>query len=165
MADLDGADHALLNRLQEGLPLVPFPFAALAGDLGISEEEAISRVRRLKERGIIRRVGGIFDAFRLGFVSTLVAVEVEPERLEKVAGQVSLYPEVTHNYARDHRFNLWFTLTAPDEGRIAEVVEGVKRIKGVRHLLDFPALRRFKVEVRMKFGGDSGADSQTAEDR
>lgn len=155
--ELDSVEVELLHLLQEGLPLVSRPFQEIAGRLGISEEEVLERVERLKEEKVIRRLGGVWSSPRLGFVSLLAALRVRVDALEEVAHRVSDYPGVTHNYQRDHHFNLWFTLTAESREEMDRILQEVRLLEGVEKLLELPAVRQFKVEVKFKWEGDSGA--------
>ena len=144
---MDDLDRRLLRELQRHFPLVPEPFAELAGRLGVSEQAVISRVQTLKERGVIRKIGPVFDPQRLGAVSALVAVKVARDRIEEVAEAANAYREVTHNYEREGEVNLWFTIIAGDRARLEEVFSAVADTPGVEaaHLL--PAERRFKIRV------------------
>lgn len=145
---MDALDKQLLNRLQKGLPLVPRPFEALGQELGMGEGETLERVRQLKARGIIRRLGGVFDSRSLGFQSTLVALQVPGGRVEEAAAVINAYPEVTHHYLRDHeQYNLWFTLIAPNEARIQEILEGISRRISPAAIRNLPARRLFKIQV------------------
>lgn len=145
---MDAFDKQLLNRLQKGLLLVPRPFEALGQELGMGEAETLERVRRLKARGVIRRLGGIFDSRNLGFQSTLIALQVPEERVEEAAAVINAYPEVTHHYLRDHeRYNLWFTLIASSEARVQEILEEISRRVAPAAIRNLPAKRLFKIQV------------------
>lgn len=146
--DLSSLEKEILNMIQDGFPLTRRPFAELAIRLGRGEEEVMQVVKDLKERGIIRRIGASFDSQRLSLASTLVAMKVPPERIEEVAAVVNSYPEVTHDYQRDHEYSLWFTLIAPDQGRIEEIIEEIKRKTGVQEIYSLPTQRRFKIRVK-----------------
>jgi len=154
---LDATDRTLLDLLQQGFPLKSAPFAVLGRRLGVGEGEVLARVRRLKEAGVIRQIGPIFDSRRLGYRSTLVAFRVEPERLDRVAGQISEHPGVSHNYGRDHTYNLWFTLTLPGERDLEAEVERLAAENGVEDYLNLPAVRVFKIGVRFDLSGRSSA--------
>lgn len=151
IGDRDNLDKALLNRLQGELPLVPQPFRRIAEELGTSEEEVMRAVERLKAGGIIRRLGGVFSSRDMGFYSTLVAARVPPEKLEETAGVVGEYREVTHNYEREHAFNLWFTLTATSKERAGEIIEEIRRKTSVLEIHELPAVEFYKVDVRFAF--------------
>ncbi|MCL4426202.1 MAG: AsnC family transcriptional regulator [Firmicutes bacterium] len=146
---LDPVDRQLLTSLQKDLPLVPRPFFHLGQLLGLPEEEVLRRVSNLKEKGIIRRLGGIFNSRGLGFSSTLVALRVVPEELEKVAARVNHYPGVTHNYARPHPFNLWFTLIGRRQDEVKAILAEIRQFEGVLDILVLPAKRIFKIGVKL----------------
>ena len=119
---LSEMEKRILNAFQDGFPLVPDPYAAMARELGTEEAEIMEILDSLRERGILDRIGPLLRPHRAGW-STLAAMNVPSERLEQVADMVSTNPHVNHNYERDHEFNLWFVVTAPDK----EAVEGVLR--------------------------------------
>jgi DNA-binding Lrp family transcriptional regulator len=142
---LDFTDEALLLRLQAGFPLHPRPFRMLGDALGMSEHETIRRAERLKSEGYIRAIRASFDVERMGAASTLVAARVDPARIEAVAQDLNRHPEVTHNYERRHRYNLWFTIIADSRDRIAELVEHARGLPGVIEAVELPVLQRFKI--------------------
>lgn len=142
---LDTIDRRLLNDFQSGLPLSPRPFAEMARSLGIGESEVIERLRRLTEAGAVSRVGPVFRPKRVG-VSTLAAMSVPPGRLEAVAALVNTYPEVNHNYEREHRFNLWFVLTAPDQESLDRVRNEIAARAGLP-VLDLPMLAEYHIDL------------------
>lgn len=146
---LDQVDRRLLTLLQKDFPLVPRPFLHLGQLLDLGEEEVLARVSNLKAKKIIRRLGGVFNTRGLGFASTLVALQVRPEHLERVAERVNAYPGVTHNYARSHPFNLWFTLITRERQELEEIVAEIKTWEGVLDLLVLPARRIFKIGVKL----------------
>jgi siroheme decarboxylase len=153
--DLLEREKLLLTVLQDRFPLADRPFAAIGDELGCSEGEAVARTRALREAGIVRQIGAIFDTRRLGYTSALIACEVDPERLTAVAQEVSRHPGVSHNYARDHRFNLWFTLGLPPGSDLAQEAARLTAQPGVRRMLLLPMARAFKIDVRFDFGGPS----------
>jgi DNA-binding Lrp family transcriptional regulator len=108
----------LLYRMQNDFPLTERPFAALAEELGESEEVVLRTVRQLKEEGIIRQTSAIFDTKRLGYHSSLVAFRIPEARIDEAAEIVNAHPGVSHNYLRNHDFNLWFTLAVPPDSRL-----------------------------------------------
>ncbi len=141
----------LLNQIQSDFPLDAQPFKKLAVKLDISENAVIDLIERLKKRGVIRRIGAVFDSQKLGLKSTLCAMKAPVQRLNEIAELVNSYPEVTHNYAREHEFNLWFTLIAEDEKRMTEIIEEIEKKTGVEQILNMPALNIFKINVGFKF--------------
>ena len=142
---LDALDRRLLNDFQSGIPLSPRPFALIAERLAVSEQEVIERLRRLTAAGAVSRVGPVFRPKRVG-VSTLAAMSVPAERLAAVAALVNTYPEVNHNYEREHRFNLWFVLTAPDQASLARVLEEIGRRAGLP-VMDLPMLAEYHIDL------------------
>ena len=148
MADLSREDRLLLEQLQSRFPLCARPYAELARRLGLAEGQVMERIRALKEAGPLRQIGAIFDTRRLGYASTLVAMAVEPAQLDAVADVVSRHPGVSHNYARAHRFNLWFTLAVPPGGDLEREVAALAGQVGVLEAFSLPTRRAFKVDVR-----------------
>lgn len=144
---MDDIDRQLLNIIQADFPLEERPYRILGGRLGIGEDEALGRVRSLVESGVIRRLGPSFDSRKLGHVSTLVAAKVPPDRLEEVAGIVSSFPQVTHNYGREFEYNLWFTLICPREENLARALDEIKSRTGISEMHSLPAKRTFKIKV------------------
>ncbi len=144
---MDNIDRQLLDLMQAEFPLVRKPFAKLGIPLGIDEDEVIRRVKKLTGEGIIRQIGPIYSSKHIGYHSTLAALSVEPERLRQVADEVSQHHGVSHNYARDHEYNLWFTLTLPKE---KDLQVEIKRMAAILHISEFlflPSLHTFRLGV------------------
>lgn len=144
---LDETGKRLLNLLQEDLPLCQRPFAELGLLLGIEEEEVLERINAYLKAGLIRRVGGIFDSRKLGYTGTLCAVQVQPEKVGEVARIINSYPGVTHNYLREHTYNLWFTVLAQNRSEIEKIIEEIKAKTGIEEILELPAVRVFKIKA------------------
>jgi siroheme decarboxylase len=145
---MDDTDRRILNRIQSNFPVTPKPYESIGQDLDLSEAEVISRVRRLKEIGIIRRIGGNFSPEKLGFVSTLCAASVPEEMLDVFAATVNRYPGVTHNYMRENHFNVWFTFIAPTMDEIEANLAAIAAETGVSDILNLPATRVFKIRAK-----------------
>ena len=141
----------ILNQIQRNFPLTHRPFLALARRTGMKEKEILERVQRLKDLGIIRRIGASFSAGAVGFTSTLCAARVPEEKIVEFVAVVNSYPGVTHNYEREGEYNLWFTLIAPSRRKIREILREISRKTGVREILDLPATRTFKIAVDFNF--------------
>jgi DNA-binding Lrp family transcriptional regulator len=156
MTELDALDRALLEHVQARVPLVAHPFAALGGELDLSEDQVLARLQRLKEAGIIRQIGAIFDTRRLGYQSTLVAFHTEAADLETVAARISAHPGVSHNYARPHYYNLWFTLAVPPAGDVEAEIRHLARQTGVDDWLNLPALWVFKLRTHFRLDPKTG---------
>jgi len=144
---MDDVDRGLLNEIQTGFPITGRPFQELGVRLNCSEKEILARVRRLKSKGIIRRIGGNFDSKRLGFATTLCAAKVPEEKIREFIEVVNRYPEVTHNYLRDDRYNIWFTFVARSAELIDRYMEEIEEQTGVREILNLPAVKTFKILV------------------
>ena len=141
----DALDRRLLDEFQRGFPLSERPFAELAEKLQTDESVIIGRLRRLKEEGAVSRVGAVLAPHALGW-STLAALAVPAERLDDVADLVSDYPEVNHNYEREHRFNLWFVVTGEDQASVAAVLDDIEQRTGLRPL-DLPLLEPYHLDL------------------
>ena len=142
----DTADTRLLVALQKGLPIDARPFARMGGELGLSEEAVIARIRVLFETGVARRFGAVFDSRSLGYESTLCAAEVPERDLEAAVARIVPHPGITHCYEREGHPNLWFTLTALAT-ELKQELEHVSTALGFYGVLNLPALRKFKVEA------------------
>lgn len=147
---MDDIDRKLLNLSQKNFPISERPFKDIGKKLDITEDEVIQRLQILYSKGVIRRIGGVFESKALGYKSCLVAAKVQPENLDKVAVFINKFPGVTHNYLRSHEFNLWFTLTASSDEVLEKIIEQIKNLDCVQacHLL--PAERIFKTEVSFR---------------
>jgi len=144
---MDTIDRRILGMIQSGFPLSRRPYRDLGDLVGLSEEEVFGRVKNLKKSGIIRRIGGSFDSRRLGFTTTLCAAKVPDNRIGLFVQEVNKYPGVTHNYLRDHEYNIWFTLVASDQGEIERVIGEIIQSTGVGEVINLPAVRTFKVSA------------------
>jgi siroheme decarboxylase len=151
MAELDAVDKALLDYIQTDFPLVPRPYAELGQRLGIPEEEALARVVRMRKDKIIRRMGANFQSKKLGWVSTLCGAKVPPEKLDRFVELVNAEPGVTHNYEREHAYNVWFTVIGPSREYIQERLDSITSQTGVP-ILNLPATKLFKIKVNFKVG-------------
>ena len=144
---MDDIDKKILNILQKEFPLTEQPFQIVAEKCGISEEEALSRIQRMKDDGTIRRIGAVFDGTKLGRISTLCAARVPEKELEKFVNTVNAYKGVTHNYLRDNEYNVWFTVNAASPQDIESFLTGLKEKTGVTDILDMRSVRTFKINA------------------
>jgi len=145
---MDDTDRRILNRIQSDFPVTLRPYETIGHELGLPEAEVITRVRRLKDSGIIRRIGGNFSPEKLGFVSTLCAASVPEEKLAVFTATVNRYPGVTHNYMRENHFNVWFTFIAPSMDEIEANLATIVQETGVSDILNLPATRVFKIRAK-----------------
>lgn len=147
---MDEIDKKILNAIQKGLPIESRPFLALAKELHISEDEVISRIQNLKDKKYVRRLGGIFDSKKLGYCSTLCAFNVPEEMIEETSQVINSYSEVTHNYIRDHHYNMWFTIIASSRERLEEIIYDIKSETGIEDTIALTASKLFKVKAAFK---------------
>jgi len=138
-------ERTLLNDFQRGFPLDPRPFARIAEALGVDEDAIVTAYGGLRERGLITRIGPVIRPHRLGW-STLAAMRVPPERLGEVADLVTGYPEVNHNYEREHDFNLWFVVAAANREEVLGVLADIASRSGLR-VLDLPLEQPYRVDL------------------
>lgn len=143
-------DKRILNRIQRDIPFTERPWREIAGGLEVSEPLLLKRIDFLKKRGIIRRISATFDPRGIGYVSTLVAVKVAPSYIDAAARKINFYPEVTHNYKRDSKYNLWFTLVAKNRQKINQIIGRIKKDKRISGVLELPVVRLFKIDVNFK---------------
>lgn len=141
----------LLNEYQRAFPLVPRPFAAIADECGLREEEVLAALRAWHASGLVSRVGPVFAPRRLG-ASALAALAAPAERLDEIAARVSAVPEVNHNYQREHAYNLWFVVTAGSPARLAEVVSGIERDTGCTVIV-LPLEEEFHIDLGFDLAG------------
>jgi DNA-binding Lrp family transcriptional regulator len=141
----DTVEFRLLNEFQRDFPLCPAPFAELASRLGVAEKVVLGGLEKLRREGKISRVGAVFAPKRIG-ASTLAAMAVPPEQLDAVAAAVNRFPEVNHNYEREHRYNLWFVVTAGSEGRLQATLGAIEKAAGYP-LLPLPLLEEFHIDL------------------
>ena len=148
---MDDLDRIILNLVQDGLPLEKEPFGRVAGRVGLSEDEVIARIKRMKDEGVIRRIGAVFDPAMLGWASTLCAARVPQGKLAAFVKSVNAHPGVTHNYRRNHPYNVWFTLTEATEKALADAITQLVENTGVTDILNMNAKRTFKIDARFRF--------------
>ncbi|CUK17528.1 hypothetical protein RUE5091_04132 [Ruegeria denitrificans] len=145
---LDATDRAILNRMQDDLPLSTHPYAGIAAELGTSENDLLRRLSRLKEERIITRFGPFFDAAAMGGAFCLCAMAVPAEKFETVLTKVNAHPEVAHNYERTHRLNMWFVLATETPEGIGATADAIERETGIE-VLRFPKLQEFFIGFRV----------------
>ena len=145
----------LLYQMQHAFPLTQRPFRELADTLGSSEEAVMDAVRQLKEERIIRQTSAIFDTKRLGYKSSLVAFKVPEEKIEDAAKIINAHPGVSHNYLRNHDYNIWFTMAvAPDTALgLEKTIDILKENSGAEDAIILPTLKMFKIKVQMDTTG------------
>ncbi len=150
MSAIDEIDKKIINSIQSSFPIVSRPYKKIAEDLQLLEDEVICRIKDLKANGYIRRIGGNFGPDKLGFCSTLCAAVVPDEKLELFIETVNEYSGVTHNYLREHQYNIWFTFIAPSSEDIEKSLKEISKKTGVKNILNLPATDIFKISAQFK---------------
>src|SRR3954452_9139135 len=152
---LEDVERRLLNLLQGSFPLEPRPFAAVAREAGLNEDEVLARTRQLLDDRIIRQVTPIYDTRALGYGSMLVAARIDPEHPWRAAQIVNSHPGVSHNYLRNHDFNMWFTIAVEEDSKLGlqgtlDVLQELTRAESIRQL---PTLKLFKIRMDLELVG------------
>ena len=150
MTALTDFDKRLLNLVQGNLPVCSRPFARLGEMLETTEEDVLTRLEHLKRDGYLRRIGTFFNSEQLGYHGTLIALRVAEAQIPSVARAVNRYAGATHNYEREGRYNLWFTLLSPSRSAEEKILADVAALPGVEQLMSLKANRRYKINVQFK---------------
>ena len=146
---MDDLDREILNEIQWTFPLVQRPYDTLAEKFNQSPSVIKERILRLRESGILRQMSAIFDTRRLGYKSSLVAAKVESDKLDSVAELINKHPGVSHNYERDHEFNLWFTLAVPPDSDLKTELDKFSNVQGIIKMRMLPTIQLFKIGVKL----------------
>ena len=157
---LDDLDRKLLDIIQTNFPITSRPYEQLGQQLGLTEAETLARVRSMREKGIIRRIGANFQSKKLGWKSTLCAASVPEEKLDFFIREVNNHEGVTHNYLRRHRFNVWFTYIGPTWPQIIENLEDISSQTGIQ-VLNLPSKRTFKIRVDFRMEDSDDPEENT----
>jgi siroheme decarboxylase len=143
-------EKQILNRIQSGFPITTAPFTRLSEELELPESLILNRISKLKRQKLIRRFGAVFNSQTLGFKSLLCGVKLDPKLLDKVGKKIAEYQAVTHCYARNHIYNLGFTLTGRTEKDNKSVISEIKKMRGVQDILVLPAVKTVKIRTEFK---------------
>jgi len=146
---MDATDRTIVNALQGGFPVCERPYAEVADRLGLDEAQLIERLGRLLDEGTLSRFGPMYDAQRLGGGLTLAAMAVPEERFDAVVETVNAFPEVAHNYAREHALNMWFVLATERPERIGEVIAEIEAATGLA-VHDMPKIDEYFIGLRLE---------------
>ena len=165
LSSIDESDKELLNEIQWTFPLVTRPFDAIAKKFNTTPEIIKKNLNNLKEIGVLRQLSAIFDTRKLGYTSSLVAMEIEHDKLDYVASQINRHPGVSHNYERDHQFNLWFTLAVPPGANLDKELEKFNVLKGIKKVRMLPTLQLFKIGVKLDMIDDKKHDIAPSEEK
>ncbi|RLT41065.1 MAG: Lrp/AsnC family transcriptional regulator [Chloroflexi bacterium] len=157
---LDERTRALLDVMQEAFPLDPRPYAAMGASLGMGEAEVLDRLREARAAGVVRQICGIYDTKALGYSSALVAMQVPVEHLAHAARVVNAHPGVSHNYRRNHAFNLWFTVAMPPGHDLSAVIQRLHDLAGADSTREMPTLHLFKIGVTLDMTATRAVDAR-----
>ncbi|HEY3673772.1 MAG TPA: AsnC family transcriptional regulator, partial [Acidimicrobiia bacterium] len=157
---LEALDRELLNAVQWDFPLEPRPFAVLGERLGISESEVRERVAKVKQLGVLRQLSAIFDTRALGYGSALVAAQIDPDRVDEAAAVISAHPGVSHNYKRNHAYNLWYTIAVPPGESLEDHIDVLHRESGALVTRKLPTLKLYKIGVKLDMTGNTAANAK-----
>ncbi|WNY27938.1 hypothetical protein MmiEs2_01170 [Methanimicrococcus stummii] len=144
--ELDDIDRKLINLIQLNFPISAHPFEEIANEIGTTEDIVISKLSRLKNEGIIRRIGPIINTRGIGGTNTLAAVKVPAGQVDAAAAVINRYDEVSHNYLRNEEYNVWFTVSAPTQDRLNQILSEIQTELNCP-LLDLPTIQQFKIQV------------------
>ncbi len=152
--------RALLDLLQGEFPLVPRPYAVLGERIGVSEAEALEHLAEARAAGVVRQICAIYDTKALGYSSALVAMKIAPERLKRAIAVVNAHPGVSHNYRRNHEFNVWFTVAMPPGHDLDAVINRLHELAGAESTRPMPTLQLFKIAVTLDMSGTRALDAR-----
>jgi DNA-binding Lrp family transcriptional regulator len=161
---MDETDKKLLNDIQWVFPLVDRPYAEIAAKHGLSEDEVMRRISVLKSLGLIRQINAIFDTRRLGYKSALIAFAVKPDKLDAVADKINEHPGVSHNYERNHEYNMWFTLAVPPGEEMKDELDRMAALDGVVKYRLLPTLKMYKIGVKLDMVNEDAQKPEPTEE-
>lgn len=147
---LSALERKVLNSIQEDIPFGPAPFKVLSKRLGIKERALLESIKRLKEKGVIRRFAASLDHRRLGFKSSLIASKVPLNKLNSVVKKVVSYCEVTHCYLRRGEYNLWTVFISPEEKKRRRFIDKLAKLVGRENILNLPTKRQYKLKTMLE---------------
>ncbi|MGI0047019.1 MAG: Lrp/AsnC family transcriptional regulator [Nitrosotalea sp.] len=162
---MDKLDKEILNEIQWTFPLVPRPYSDIAKKFQISDESLMQRLRALKEAGVVRQLSAIFDTRRLGYKSALVAMAIDADKLDLIASQINKHPGVSHNYERNHEYNLWFTLAVPPGSDLKSEIDKFSKLEGIRKVRMLPTIKLFKIGVKLEMVEEKKAEVKPTEEK
>ena len=155
-------ESIVLNRIQHDIPINENPFSSLSSELGIEESAIIEIIRRLKERRVVRNIAGIFEPSSLGYSTTLVAMKVPEGRIGDAAALINAHPGISHNYLRDHEYNLWFTIAEESDEELRDSIKFIAEHSGATDHIAFKSEEKFKIGLKLNVSGDDDAGMESS---
>lgn len=146
---MDELDRAIVNRLQIGFPVCDAPYRQIAGELNTDADTLLARVEKLLESGVLTRFGPLYNAERLGGALTLAAVKAPAERFDAVVALINAFPEVAHNYQRNHALNIWFVLATETPAELAQALAAIAEQTGLQ-VYDMPKIKEYFVNLQLE---------------
>lgn len=146
---MDSIDRRIINRLQQGFPICESPYQRVADELGLTEADLLARLRALLADGVLSRFGPMYHAEQMGGALTLAAIKVPEERFDEVTEIVNAFPEVAHNYARNHALNMWFVLATEQPQQVAHVIAEIERLTGLV-VYNMPKINEYYVGLQLE---------------
>ena len=162
---MDDLDKDLLNEIQWRFPMVERPFDELAQKFDVSPELIKKKLTNLKATGALRQLSAIFDTRKLGYKSSLVAMKIDPDKLIEVANIINKHPGVSHNYERNHDFNLWFTIATPPGTNVKTEVDKFSKLPGVKETRMLPTIQMFKIGVKLDMSEKNKQEIKPSEEK
>lgn len=148
---LDETDRKILQTLQDNFPIVQRPYKHVAKQLNLTETQVLTRLQQLSQRGVTRKIGAVIDTSKVGLnAATLIALKVPQDRVEAVSAVINQYQEVSHNYLREHEYNIWFTLRAQNQTELSSTLKEITQKARLtsKDILNLPTKNCFKINVR-----------------
>lgn len=146
--DMDNIDKAIINRLQQGFPICESPYRKVADELGIAETDLLNRLQALLADGVLSRFGPMYHAEQMGGALTLAALKVPEQRFDEVTEIVNAFPEVAHNYARNHELNMWFVLATEKPEQVRTVIGQIEALTGLI-VYNMPKVKEYYVGLQL----------------
>lgn len=146
---MDAIDRRLINTLQSGFPICDAPYKKVAQQLGLTEQQVINRLQVLLDKGFLSRFGPLYHAELMGGALTLAAVKAPQERFEKIAELINAFPEVAHNYARNHELNMWFVIATKTPEQLQQTLIAIEKQTGL-HVYNMPKIKEYFVGLKLE---------------
>ncbi len=146
---MDDIDKLIINTLQTGFPICAAPYQKVAAQLGLGEQELLTRLKSLLENGTLSRFGPLYHAGLMGGALTLAAIKVPEAQFDEAADIINSFPEVAHNYARNHALNMWFVLATETIGQISETISNIEQLTGLT-VYNMPKIKEYFVNLKLE---------------
>jgi DNA-binding Lrp family transcriptional regulator len=146
---MDEIDKRIINALQNGFPICDKPYLLVATQLGLSEQELIDRLKALLDNGTLTRFGPLYNAEQMGGALTLAAIKAPIDRFDEITETINAFPEIAHNYARNHELNMWFVIATETPGQIRQTIDAIERLTGLT-VYNMPKNKEYFVNLKLE---------------